>query len=258
MPTAAAARSSPFTVSETLPVALPPCDEVTFQPEKLHRGGNLRGPLLDERQQVRVRDFLLRVGEGDRLAVDHVERLAVEVVAQLAELALEALPAGQLADRQLAAGEPDRLGRHDLVGQRVLDHAVLVDPRLVGERVAADDRLVRLDREAGQVAHEPRRRGDLLGLDAAGELRELRRARPEGHDDLLERRVAGALAEAVDRDLDLAGAGLDGGERVRGREPEVVVAVDADGRCVADEVDDPPDERAELASGSRSRRCPGC
>ena len=75
---------------------------------------------------------------------------------------------------------------------------------------------------------------------------ELGRARPEGHDDLLERRVAGALAEAVDRDLDLARAGLDGGERVGRREPEVVVAVDADRRVRADEVDDPPDERAEL------------
>ena len=62
------------------------------------------------------------------------------------------------------------------------------------------------------------------------EVGELGRARPEGHDDLLERGVAGALAEAVDRDLDLARAGLDGGERVGRREPEVVVAVDADRR----------------------------
>src|SRR4029079_13760459 len=60
-------------------------------------------------------------------------------------------------------------------------------------------------------------------------------------------RVAGALAEAVDRDLHLARAGLDGGEGVRGREAQVVVAVDADRRRVADEVDDPPDERPELA-----------
>ena len=71
--------------------------------------------------------------------------------------------------------------------------------------------------------------------------------RPQRHHDLLERRVAGALAEAVDRHLDLAGAGLDRGERVGRREPEVVVAVDADRGRVADEVDDPADERAELA-----------
>ena len=78
------------------------------------------------------------------------------------------------------------------------------------------------------------------------ELRELRRPRPEGHHDLLQRRVAGALAEAVDRHLDLARAGLDRRERVGRGEAEVVVAVDADRRLAADEVDDPPDERAEL------------
>ena len=61
----------------------------------------------------------------------------------------------------------------------------------------------------------------------------------ERHDDLLERGVAGALAEAVDRDLDLARAGLDRGERVGRGQPQVVVAVDADRRLVADQVDDP-------------------
>ena len=39
----------------------------------------------------------------------------------------------------------------------------------------------------------------LLGLDLGGQLRELVGARPEGHHDLLQRRVAGPLAEAVDR-----------------------------------------------------------
>ena len=51
-------------------------------------------------------------------------------------------------------------------------------------------------------------------------------ARLEQHHDLLERRVAGALADAVDRALDLARAGLHAGERVGDRQPEVVVAVD--------------------------------
>ena len=215
--------------------------------DELDRRRDLRRALLDEREQVGVGDLLLGVGEGDRLAVDRVERLALEVVAELAELALEAAPAGQLADRQLAAGQPDRLRGHDLVGQRVLDHAVLVDARLVGERVAADDRLVGLDREPGQVADQPRRRRVICSVwTPLTELGELGRPRPEGHDDLLERRVAGPLAEAVDRDLDLARAGLDRGERVRRREPEVVVAVDADRRVAADEVDDAPDERPEL------------
>src|SRR5204863_7700295 len=58
--------------------------------------------------------------------------------------------------------------------------------------------------------------------------------------------VAGPLAESVDRDLDLSRAGLDGGQGIRRRQPEVVVAVDADGRIAADKVDDPPGQGTEL------------
>jgi hypothetical protein len=50
-------------------------------------------------------------------------------------------------------------------------------------------------------------------------------ARLEGHDDLLERRVAGAFADAVEGALDLRGARADGRQRVRDRQAEVVVAV---------------------------------
>src|SRR4029079_4870152 len=215
--------------------------------DQLDRGWNLRRALLHEGHQVRVGDFLLRVGEGDRLAIDRVERLALDVVAELPQLALEAAPARELADRQLAAGQSHRLGRHDLVRQRVLDHAVLVDPALVREGVAAHDRLVRLDGEPGEIAHEPRRRRDLLGLDAADEVRELGRTGPDAHHDRFERRVAGSFAEGVYLDLDLAGAGLDGRKGVGRGETEVVVAVDAHGRVAPDEIDDPTDERPELA-----------
>ena len=122
-----------------------------------HRGDRGRGIagvgrlLFDERDEVGVGHLLLHVRQGDRRPVDAVERLALEVVTELLELALQAAPARELADRQPRAREADRLRRHDLVRQRVLEHAVLVDARFVRERVASDDRLVRLDREAGQV-----------------------------------------------------------------------------------------------------------
>ncbi len=246
LPVASVVRSRPSTISVTVPDGVAAVRRGDAPPDELHGRRHFRGALLHERSQVRVGDLLLRVGQGDRLAVDLVERLAFDLVAEVLELLLEAAPPGQLADRQLAARQPDRLRGHDLVGQRVLDHAVLVDPGLVGERVAADDRLVRLDREPGQVADQAAGRRDLLGLDARAGLPELRRPRPEGHDDLFERRVAGPLAEAVDRHLDLAGAGLDRGERVGRGKPEVVVAVDADGGVIPDELDDPAHERGEL------------
>ena len=48
------------------------------------------------------------------------------------------------------------------------------------------------------------------------------------HHDLFERGVAGPLADAVDRHLDLPRAVLDRGQRVRRRQPQVVVAVRRD------------------------------
>ena len=52
------------------------------------------------------------------------------------------------------------------------------------------------------------------------------------HDDLFERRVARALADAVDRALDLPHAGADRGQRVGDGEAEIVVAVRAEDRAV--------------------------
>src|SRR3989441_10770757 len=56
------------------------------------------------------------------------------------------------------------------------------------------------------------------------------RMRPHAsrHDDLFQRRIAGTLSDAVDGAFDLPGPGLDRGERVGHREPEVVMAVRAE------------------------------
>ena len=126
-------------------------------------------------------------------------------------------------------------------------HAVLVDARLVGERVAADDRLVGLDREAGQVADEPAGGGDLLGGDArlpssGNWVGRVRSAITTSSSEALPARsprplivtstwrapawtAASVLAVASPRSL---------------WQWTLTVA------CVADELDDPPDERAEL------------
>ena len=92
------------------------------------------------------------------------------------------------------------------------------------ERVAAHDRLVGLHAVAGQAADQPARAGDLTRVDARREA-DVGLARAQEHHDLLQRRVAGALAEAVDRALDLARARLQAGEGVRDGQAQVVVAV---------------------------------
>ena len=76
---------------------------------------------------------------------------------------------------------------------------------------------------------------------------------PDGHDDLLERRVAGPLADAVDRALDLPRAGAQRRQRVRRRQPEIVVAVRAERHLVGARhpIDDRREEVADLVRASR-------
>ena len=97
----------------------------------------------------------------------------------------------------------------------------------MGEGVGADDRLVGLHGHARDALHEVGGAGE-LGRDDAGMRIELVAVHPDRHDDLLERGVARALAEAVDRALDLPGAVTDAGHRESGRHAEVVVGVDRD------------------------------
>ena len=177
---------------------------------------SMRGDLL-----LLVRDLLEALERG-------VQHLAGDLVAQLLQRALERVAAGVLAEHERVGLEPDGRRVHDLVGRALLEHAVLVDAGLVGERVAADDRLVRLHRVAGEARDQAARARDLARVDAGVQPADVGGARVQQHHDLLERRVARALADPVDRALDLPRARLQAGERVRDREAEVVVAVDGE------------------------------
>ena len=119
---------------------------------------------------------------------------------------------------------------------------MLVDARLVRERVAADDRLVELHVVAGEPGDQARRARELFGAHAHVAVLEVVAARLDRHHHLFERGVAGPLAQPVHRALDLAGAVGHTGERVRDREAEVVVAVRRDDEVAAHGVDHVADQ----------------
>ena len=108
--------------------------------------------LGDDRLEVGLGDLDLAVGQllepGERL----VQRVALHVQAHLLQRVGERVAARVLAQHDLRRFLPDGRRVDDLVGLAVLEHAVLVDARLVRERVAADDRLVVLHRVAGEPA----------------------------------------------------------------------------------------------------------
>src|SRR5438477_346939 len=104
----------------------------------------------DQRLEVHGGQLLLAVGDLLEALERRVEHLAVEFVAHLLQRFAQRMPAGVLAEHDRVAAQPDRGRVHDLVRAALLEHAVLVYPSLVRERVAADDRLVGLNLIAGQ------------------------------------------------------------------------------------------------------------
>src|SRR5262249_45836760 len=133
--------------------------------------------------------------------------LAGELDAGVGAGARERMPARVLAERKRHR-QSELLGIHDLVRLGVLEHPVLVDAGLVRERVRAHDRLVSLDGVARPRGDELRDAPDPADVDA-GLAAERVPAYAERHHDLLERSVAGALADAVDGALDLICADRD-------------------------------------------------
>ncbi len=84
------------------------------------------------------------IGQNDKPAIDLVEFAAFEVVSQLLAAQCERVTAGVLAQHQARIRHANRLRRHDLVGQRILQHPVLMNAGLVREGVASGDGFVRL------------------------------------------------------------------------------------------------------------------
>jgi hypothetical protein len=112
-----------------------------------------------------------------------------------------------LAEHQSCARGADRFRPHDFVSKLVLQHPVLMNPGFVCKRICADDGLV------GRHGDPDNRRQRVAGRHEGGRMNPgamRQRIAPhfDGHHNLFERRVAGTLADAVDRALDLARARL--------------------------------------------------
>src|SRR5215212_9496316 len=126
--------------------------------------------------------YLLETREGP------LEHIALHKVAELFEGVLEGVAARVFAEEDVRPFQADVFLGHDLERPPVLEHAVLVDARLVQKRVTPHDGLVRRNLVARDVGDHAARVGELAGLDADIDAVEIG-ACGECHDDLLERGV---------------------------------------------------------------------
>ena len=161
------------------------------------------------------------------------------------QLLAERVAAGMLAHDQGRLGDADIFRLHDLVGFRVLQHAILVDAAFMRERILADDGLVVLYREARDTAQHGGGTREVFGFHT-GRIRQRVVADAQRHDNFFQRRIAGALAEAIDCTLHLAGPIGHGADGVGDREAEIVVAMRRPDHLVGigDSLDQAAEQRA--------------
>ena len=241
-------------------------DACAVRPAQAHSGGGHAQRaahhlhLFQREHFARLIDLIgdngFEIGVGDRfLLVSQIlethegliEFFFGQRIAEFAQPLLQRVTPGMLAQHQPRLRDADGFGAHDLVRLMMLEHPVLMDARFVGKRVRADDGFVRLDDHAGIVAHQFADTHDLRGVDSGFEF-EYWFTGVQRHHHFFERRVACALADAVDRQLGLPRPGGDACQRVRGCQPEVVVAVDGDGALLDPRrvLDDALDQFTEL------------
>ena len=130
------------------------------------------------------------------------------------------------AEHQFSLGHADCFRRNDLIRERVLDDAVLMDARFVRESIRADDGFVRRDTRPCNFCKQPAGWINFAQLDFRAEA-EVRVSHGQCDRKLFERSISGAFADAVDRALDLARACANRRERIRDRKAQVVVAMRA-------------------------------
>ena len=134
---------------------------------------------------------------------------------------------GMFAEHERICRHADGFRRHDLIAERIVNHAMLVNARFVRKRVAADNSLVWLHFKSDDAREQLTGGIKLLGSDARVK-RQTIGAHVQRHHDLFERCIPGAFADTVDGALNLPRACFERGESVCHRESEIVVTMHAD------------------------------
>ena len=110
--------------------------------------------LLDNGQEIVVEDLFLLVAELLKSLERLRQILLAEIYPEVLEPFLQCVASRVLAQDKTALRHTHRFRRHDLVGQGVRKHPVLVDSRFVRKGIRSNNRLIRLDRNAGDFGEK--------------------------------------------------------------------------------------------------------
>ena len=192
--------------------------------------------------QIQIGDVPLAIRQILEPAEGLAEILWRKGVTQLLQTAAEGIAPGQFAQADATLLETNGAGVHDLVGDAVLEHTVLVDTGLMGKGVGPHNGLVGLHQHACEVGDQSGGAVNLFGVDGCQGLFTVGRATQEGieqlaahmhgHDQLLQGGITGPLPNAVDGAFQLAGAGPHGRQEVGHHQTQIVVTMNGDHRLI--------------------------
>ena len=188
--------------------------------------------LGNDRFDILIVNVFLFIGELFKAHKGAIHVFLAQIEAQVLQPFVEGVAPGVFAHYQAVAGDTNGLGRHDLVSLFVLEHPILVNARLMSERVIAHHRLVDRNRNTRDLRNQSGTRIELLAGDVRVEI-EIVFTRPQRHYDLFQGGIAGAFADAVDRALDLPSTVVHRGKRIRHRQTQVVMTMGAPNHAVA-------------------------
>src|SRR5258707_9934028 len=185
-----------------------------------HRRGTPPNHFMSDGDNVARAYQLGFISQGRHAAVNFRKLGIARIVTQVAQGHTQRVPSGVLSENQRTRRNSNRLRGNDFVSERVLDDSILVNARFVRESVRANNRFIRGDLRPRDFGKHAARGKQLLQPDA-GRYSEAVLADRQRDDDFFERGISGALADAVDRALDLTDAGANRCERIRHRHPQV-------------------------------------
>ena len=178
-------------------------------------------------QQIARGHVLGLIGERRNAAIAFVQLLARRCVADLDERGAQRISPGMFSENQLPLGNADRFGGNNFVGQGIFQDAVLVDTGFVGERVCSYDGFVGRYLRARDLRQHSARRVKFVQM-YVGRYAQCGLSHIQQYDYFLESRISGALADAVDRQFELAHAGLHRGQGIGHAQAQIVMAVRAE------------------------------
>src|SRR5260370_17688019 len=111
--------------------------------------------------------FLL-VSQDNETSIGSFELRRIEFMAQLSQACIQTVPSRVFAQYKFRIRPPDGLGCHDLVGQAIFHHTVLVNASFVSKSIGAHYAFVALNWDTFHPAHESPRFSKLPLLTACG------------------------------------------------------------------------------------------